>query len=82
MQTIDVWHIEVWDGGDRHNRRFTVSSESEAKKWIAANKHDLIVKQKLEIFDSYEDIMAFKNGEVRRKALEKLTDIEKKALGF
>lgn len=82
MKTFTAWSIEVWDGGDRHNPRYLVSNKAAADGWKAKNSYDLIVEKNMIIFDSLAEIEDFENGEIKKQALAKLTEVEKRALGF
>ena len=81
MKIITVWDIQVWDGGDRHQHKYYVASKEAADEWMKENKFDFVTTKDLVVFDDLEDIKSFETGEVRRRALEKLTDAEKIALG-
>lgn len=84
MKTIEYYDIEVWDGGDRHNRKFSVASEHEAKKWKEAkeNRYDTYTKHTLVVFDTLEEAMENDLASVRKRLLAKLTPLEKQALGI
>lgn len=82
MKSIEYWDIEVWDGGDRHNRKFSVATESEAKKWLLKNKYDQVVKHSLTVFDTLEEAMENDLASVRKRLLAKLSPLEKQALGI
>lgn len=82
MQTLEYWDIEVWDGGDRHNRKFSVADEVEADKWIKTHKYDIKVKHTLTVFDTLEEAMENDLVSVRKRLLAKLTPLEKQALGI
>ena len=82
MQTIECWDVAVWDGGDRHNHKFYVASEEEAKKWKEKNKYDFIQKRTFVIFDTVEEAEDNDLATVRKRLLSKLTTIEKRALGI
>ena len=82
MKSIEYWDIEVWDGAERHNRKFSVASESEAKRWLVANKYDNIIKHTLTVFDTLEEAMENDLAAVRKRLLTKLSPLEKQALGI
>ena len=82
MKAFTAWSIEVWDGAERHYPRYLVSNKEAADEWKSNNKHDLIVEKNMIIFDSIKELMDFKSGEIKRQALAKLSDVEKRALGF
>lgn len=80
IQIIKMFDVHVWDGGERQNYAASFSSEEEAKKF--ASKHDYISPKEIIVFDNVEEAKDFKNGAVKKQALAKLTDAERKALGF
>lgn len=82
MKAIEYWAIEVWDGGDRHVHRHSVSSEAVAKEWKIKNPHDYVVKRTLLIYDSMEELTDDHKRKIKEKALAKLTIEEKIALGI
>ncbi len=82
MQVIECYSIMVWDSGERHNHRFYVASEAEAKKWKQQNKYDEYSKQTIVVFDSLEEAKENETSKVRERALAKLTELERKALGY
>ena len=82
MQVIECWSIQVWDGDDRLNHSFYLTSEKETDKYLAAHKHDVAQKVVLTIFDTAEEAVENSNNEVRKRALAKLTLREKMALGL
>lgn len=81
MKTIKVWDIQVYDGGDRCNHAFYVSTQEEAEKWKKKNKFDTIWDHELEIYDTVEEYLEGKSEKTRERALAKLIPIERKALG-
>lgn len=82
MQVIECWDVQVWDGGDRHNHKFFLRSEKEAKKWKEKNQYDYIAKKTITIFDSFEEALENDLVEVRKRTLAKLSPLEKQALGI
>ena len=82
MQVISCWDVQVWDGGDRCNHKFFVATKEEAEKWIKANTYDSIYERKFEIYDTVEEYLEGTSKETKERALAKLTQIERKALGF
>ena len=82
MQIIKCWDIQVWDGGDRHNHKYYVKTREAAAAWKEKNKYDEIYLTEFVILDDLTEIEAFKNGELRKQALAKLTDAEKIVLGL
>ena len=85
MKIIKCYDIHVWDGGDRSYHKYYLArtdDDTELKKWKAQHKHDTAYDAELIIFDSFDEIDQYENGELRRRALAKLTDAEKIALGL
>jgi hypothetical protein len=81
MQIIKCWDIQVWDGGDRHNHRYYVSTKEAADEWIARNKYDTTFETEFVILDDLAEVEEYKLHQTRQRALAKLTAEEKKALG-
>lgn len=82
MQIIKCWDIQVWDGGDRHNHRYYVATKEAADEWKFRNKYDEVYEKEFVILDDLGEVEAFKNGQLRKQALAKLTDAEKVVLGL
>lgn len=82
MQVITCWDIQVWDGGDRHNHKFYVETKAEADKWMAKNTYDYIYEKKFEIFSSIQEWEESQAEATKKRALAKLTAVERKALGL
>lgn len=77
---IECFDVQQWDGGDRTIHAGYIVNESDAKD--IAGQHGYVHKVKIIIHDNKQDFKDFKEGEVKRKALAKLTDIEIAALGI
>lgn len=82
MQIIKCWDIQTWDGGDRHNHKYYVATKEAADAWIAKNKYDSVNEREFVILDSLDELTEYENGELRKRALAKLTEAEKKVLGL
>ena len=82
MKIIKCWDIQVWDGGERHNHRYYVATKEAADEWMLNNKYDMIYEKEMVILDSWDELQAYKDGELRKQALAKLTDAEKVVLGL
>lgn len=82
MKIIKCWDIQVWDGGDRHDHKYYVATKEAADAWMAKNKFDTVYEKQFIILDSYEELMDYRNGESRKRALAKLTEEDKIALGL
>ncbi len=82
MKIINCWDIQVWDGGDRHNHKYYVATKEAADAWMEKNTYDAVYEKQFIILDSYEELMDYRNGEARKRALAKLTEEDKIALGL
>lgn len=82
MQILKLYDVQVWDGGDRHNHKFYLTSKEEADKYKQANKYDEVYETTLETFDTIEEWKEWQSGKVKERALAKLTAEERRALGF
>lgn len=82
MRIIKCWDIQVWDGGDRCNHKYFVFSEEAALEWKKNNRFDSIYEREFIIFDNLEEIKKHASGEARKRALAKLTNEDKFALGI
>ena len=81
MKILKVWDIQVWDGGDRHTHKYYVATKEAADEWIEKNKYDMIYEKEIVILDSWDELQDYKNGELRKRALAKLTEEERIVLG-
>lgn len=82
MKIIKCYSVQVWDGADRHYHKYYVTSKEEADKHMTANKYDYVTPQTLVIYDSYEEYLSSKKGELHKQAMSKLTEEEKHVLGL
>ncbi len=82
MQIIKCWDIQVWDGGDRHHHRYYVATQEAAEAWKEKNKYDEIYEKEFVILDDLTELEAYKKGELRKRALAKLTEEDKIVLGL
>jgi len=83
MNVITVYAVSIWDGSDgRTNKSIYFEHEADAKKWVENNKFDSYHVHSTNVFTSLQDYADFKSGEIRRKALLKLTPEEKAVLGL
>lgn len=77
---IECYDVQQWDGGDRTTHVGYIVNESDAKD--IAGMHGHTHKVKIIIHDNKQDFKDFRDGEVKRQALAKLTDLEIAALGI
>ena len=82
MITLTVYDIQVWDGRDRHIHKHYTTDPEATKAWLNKNPHDFIQKKTMIIAESTEELFDMDSGEVKRRALAKLTEAEKIALGL
>ena len=82
MQIIKCWDIRTWDGGSHHNHKYYVATKEAADTWKAKNKYDEVYATEFVILDSLDELTEYENGELRKRALAKLTEAEKKVLGL
>lgn len=82
MQIIKCWDIQVWDGGDRHNHKYYVATKEAADQWMKKNAYDSVWEREFIILDSFAELEEYRNGEMRKRALAKLTEEDKKVLGL
>lgn len=83
----NVFSAQAWDGGERHNHEFFLSSQKAVDDFKATlgpnNQHYYTFSsQKLVIAHSAAQIQEYKTGEMRRRALAKLTAEDKVILGI
>jgi hypothetical protein len=83
MKTIIYYEIMRWDGGDLHNASgVCFFSKEEANEFLGDNRYDLIRENTVVVYDSVEEYYAVTSAETKQRALAKLTDVEKRALGL
>lgn len=82
MKTFKVWDIQVWDGGSMHNHKYYVTTKEAADQWKKHNTYDYVSDREFIIHESYDELMEYVSGDTKRKALAKLTNADKIALGL
>lgn len=82
MKIIKCWDIQVWDGGERHNHKYYVATKEAADGWKTKHKYDIINEREIVILDDLIELEEYENGELRKRALAKLTEQERKVLGL
>lgn len=82
MQVIECWDVQTWDGGERHNHAFYLTSAEEKDVYLKKHIHDLAFQKTLVIFDTLAEVEENSQKKVRERALGKLTPLEIKALGI
>ena len=82
MKIIKCWDIQTWDGGDLQHHKYYVATKEAAQSWLANNKYDTVYEREFVILDSLDELTEYENGELRKRALAKLSEAEKKVLGL
>lgn len=82
MKVITVYQVDLWDGGERHNFGFYLSSKEELDKYQEIDIHCCAHKKEIVIFDTIEERNEYNSGLAKKRALQKLTPEERVALGF
>ena len=82
MKTLNIFEIRISDGGGGSYHGFYVKSESAAKEWVSRNNFDLYYEKTITIFDDLSDYEENSPAGLKKKALAKLSDAEKKILGL
>lgn len=83
FQVVNLISVEEWDGGDRHYHKFYMRSKDIAQKYQQeVDPHCYYHEVSLIICDTIQDVKDWKSGELKRKALAKLTAEEKQILGL
>ena len=82
MQIIKCWDIQVWDGGSMHLHKYYVATKEAADAWKANNKYDEVYEKEFIILDSWDELQDHKAGELRKRAIAKLTAEERVVLGL
>ena len=81
MQVIKLYSVCVWDGADHQYHKFYLTSKAEADKYLKNNTYDTVREVEIEIFDTPEEWEEWEQGNLRERALSKLTEAERRALG-
>ena len=82
MKIIKCWDIQVWDGGERTNHKYYVATKEAADAWMVENTYDSVYEKEFIILDSFAELEIYRNGELRKRALAKLTEEERIVLGL
>ena len=82
MKIIKCWDIQVWDGGDRCNHKYFVATKEAADAWMAKNKFDSVYEKEFIIFDDLAELDSYRKGELRKRALAKLSEEDIAVLGL
>jgi hypothetical protein len=82
MITLKLYDIQVWDGGSSHNHKHYTTDLVAAACWQTVHEHDFIIEKTMVIAESIKELFDLDSGEVKRRALAKLTEAEKIALGL
>ncbi len=83
MKAIRVWDVQRWDGGERHNHDFYLAREAASEPQLELyDTHGMFLNRTLIIVESLDEIPELQNEKIRQRALAKLNDQERKALGL
>lgn len=83
MKKFEYYQFMKWDGGDRHYAKDPVFfNKADADAYIGDNRHDRFDKKTVYIYESVAEYMETEKEVTKQKALAKLTDVEKRALGL
>ena len=83
LQVENLVSVQEWDGADRHYHRFYLRDIETAKRYKAeVDKFCHLHEVSLIICDNLQDVAEWKNGDLKRKALAKLTEADKTILGL
>jgi len=83
MKKIEYYQFMQWDGGDRHYPKDPAFfNKADADAYLGDNEYDFFEKRTVYIYESVDEYNEANGEEVKEKALAKLTDVEKKALGL
>jgi len=83
MKTITFYQLQQWEYGDHHiSKDICFETKKEADIFLGKKKYDRFERRTFTIFDSVNEYEQSKSEEVKKTALAKLTDIEKRALGL
>ena len=81
-QVIEVKEVHTWDGGDRHKYSHTMTGGIPDAELKAAWPHCTIVQKMLVIHSSIESVKEYTQLAIRQRVWDKLTPLERDALGM
>ena len=82
MKVLECIQVDQWDGGDRHNFDFyvtTLVAESEIKQRYP---HCSMVRKTFVVFDSLKEVEENRAHVLCKQVWAKLTLLERKAIGM
>lgn len=82
MRQIECNAVDLWDGGDRQNFAFYIHDDVSNEAIKAAHPHCHIRAVTLTVFDSLEEVAENDVKKLRQSAWDKLTPLERQALGL
>lgn len=81
VTTLTLYRIDEWDGGDRHYpSNYYFRDEADAEE--VAGAYNMVTKVVMSISDTATDYTLAKEETLREKALNKLSNEEKRVLGL
>lgn len=82
MNSFEVKRVDLWDGGDRHNFGFYINAQVSDTHISEVHQHCMISKQTLTIFDDLHEVEENSYKNIRKRAIAKLTPMEREVLGL
>lgn len=83
MKKIEYYQFMRWDGCDGYRADDPIfSNKEDAQTFIKGKSYDKFEKRTLYIYESVDEYLEIEKEETKQKALAKLTDAEKQALGL
>jgi hypothetical protein len=82
MKSVNVLEVQLHDGCGMHKFGFYLDANNTTKEVENKIQGCMVFEKVLQIFDSIEDREANKPETIRKKALAKLTLLEKQILGL
>jgi len=83
MKKIEYYQFMQWDGADRHFPSDPCFlNKADADAFLGDNRYDRFDLKRVYIYESQEEYIAMTQEKTKLKALAKLTNLEKKALGL
>lgn len=82
MKEIEVKRVDLWDGGDRHSFGFYIDTKVSRHDITKAHPYCLIADTVLVVYSDLQEYEANKQLALKRRAYDKLSPLERQALGI
>lgn len=82
MKQLEIYEVRKWDGGNGHRFAFYLSDKTEADKYKAKNTYDDVRATIIVIYDTLEEVEENETKKVRQRVWDKLSPLERQALGM